>query len=137
MTMKRTLYLWIVAGFILSTFSCTYDEGPWISLRTKASRLDGHWTVVEVINNGENTTSFYPEDYGYKFDKNGSFKKVYNAVETPGTWEFSDDKTEAFLTYTNSPDADAYYILRLTNKQLWWKRTVDTDVIEEHFEVKK
>lgn len=141
-SMKKHLLVLILSGLMLSFFSCKkYDEGPALSLLSKKQRLDGIWSLVQVINNGVDVTSLYPEDHSYVIDKNGSFKKISNGVETTGTWEFNSDKTEILLTIDNSPDADVHKVLRLTNKHLWWKRTLQlgaqTDIIEEHYEVKK
>jgi len=140
--MKKSFYLLIVTGLIISTLSCgKYDDGPFFSLRTKKGRLDNHWTISVVYNNYQDVTNFYPEDYGYIFDKNGIFKKISNALEDRGTWEFNSDKTEILLSYDDSAKSDAYEILRLTNKHLWWKRVIvsggQVDIYEEHFEVKK
>jgi hypothetical protein len=136
--MRKPIFALILTGLLFSTMGCMkYDEGPLVSLRTKKGRLDGKWTVSLIYNNHEDVTKFYPADYGYEFDKNGTFKKIFNQVEVMGTWEFNDDKSSILLTMTNSPDADVYEILRLTNKHLWWRRVVGGDELEEHFEVKK
>lgn len=136
--MKRTFFLLIITGLIVSTFSsCKYEEGPVISFLTKKARLNGEWSMVMVLNNDVNATKFYPKDYGYVFDKNGGFRKISNEVSNPGTWDFNADKTEIILSYEKSATTESYKILKLTNRHLWWKRTVNNDVIEEHFEAKK
>jgi hypothetical protein len=139
--MKKNLVFLLLAVLTLSFFSCgKYEDGPFFSILSKKQRLDGIWSLVLVLNNDVDVTTVYPADQGYTFDKNGSFKKVSNGVTTSGTWEFNDDKSEIYITIDNSPNADAYHILRLTNKHLWWKRTItlgnQTDIIEEHYEVK-
>ncbi len=139
--MKKPLLFLIMTMMAVSFFSCgKYEDGPAVSLLTKKQRLDGEWSLVLVLNNGVDVTTFYPTDHGYIFDKNGSYKKISNGVETTGTWEFNSDKTEILVTAENSPDADAYEVLRLKNKHFWWKRTIvsgsQTDVIEEHYEAK-
>lgn len=140
--MKKSFYLLIVAGLLLSILSCgKYDEGPFFSMRTKKARLDGHWNIVLVYNNNVDVTRFYPDDYGYVFDKNGSFRHIENGNDHLGTWEFNSDKSEILITFENSSKSDAFTVLKLTNKHMWWKRTVvmgdQIDIIEQHFEVKK
>lgn len=139
--MKKPLLFLIITLVAVSFIACKkYEEGPLVSLLTKKQRLDGEWGLVLVKNKGVDVTEFYPDDHAYIFDKNGSFKKISNAVEVTGTWEFNSDKSEIILTVDNSAKSDAWVIIRLTNKHLWLERTLTTpdgpDVTEEHYEAK-
>jgi hypothetical protein len=143
--MKKHLYLLIVTVLLLSFAGCgKYADGPAVSLRTKKARLDGNWTMVVIYNNGVDVTANYPDDTGYRIDKNGGLVKIANATETAGSWEFNEDKKEIRITLATSPTPYVWEILRLTNNHLWLKRTVPKpdpnelpDTIEEHYEVKK
>jgi hypothetical protein len=136
--MKKSVLALILTGLLFSFAGCKkYDDGPALSLMSKKARLDGNWTVSIVLNNDVDATEYYPEDYGYVFDKNGTVKKKYNQVDILGVWEFNEEKSEIRITLGASPTPEVYTILRLTNKHLWWKRVVAGDVIEEHFEIKK
>lgn len=136
--MRITSLALILTGLLLSTMACSkYEENPMLSLRTKKARLDGNWSLVLVKDKNVDVTHTYPDDYGYDFDKNGTFKKRNNETETMGEWEFSDDKTLLRLTETNSPTPDVFKLIKLTNRHLWWSVVGAKDELVMHFEVKK
>jgi len=136
--MRITVFGLIVTGLLLTFSSCSkYEDNPFVSIRSKAGRLDNHWVLVMVKQNNVDVTVHYPEDYGYEFDKNGSYKYIKNQKEILGTWEFSDDKTMLRLFEPDSPQPRVFRILKLTNKHLWWKLDGVTDDYIQHFEKKK
>jgi len=136
--MRITSLALILTGLLLSTVACSkYEENPMLSLRTKKGRLDGNWTLVMVKYNNVAVTDTYPDDYGYEFDKKGTYKFRNNETEIVGEWEFSDDKTLLRLFEPNTPDPFVFKILKLTNRHLWWSLEGVQDDVEMHFEVKK
>lgn len=108
---------------ISTTFSsCTYDEGPLISLRTKASRLTGSWEV-EKISDKE-----VENNYIYRFEKDNEFKITNELLDTAGNvtststiegdWDWLNDDKES-ITLEHDGGEMIYKIIRLTNSELW------------------
>ena len=135
--MKKPVFALILTGLLLTILSCTYEEGPAISLRTKTSRLAGEWVAEKIVEKYVTVPESDYKDYGYEFRKNGTYTKILNTVREDGTWEFNEDKSQLLLTVTNSPTAEVWTIKRLTNSDLWWWRNIVDGIREEHFKVKK
>ena len=133
----------LVLMFVLSlTFGgCKkYEEGPWISLRSKNARLIGDWKLKEYTstrytnnNQGENTiiTTFDGENittsgsntkaYSHQLNlmKGGTYQEtiVYDGdkSEYNGLWTWVDDESKkAQLQYGDR----IYTIIKLKNKEL-------------------
>ncbi len=136
--MRISVFALIVTGLLLSSMGCSkYEENSFISLRSKAGRLDNEWSLVMVKQNNIEVTQHYGDDYGYKFDRNGSYRHIENETSIVGTWEFNDDKTEIRLTEPDSPTPRVFKILKLTNRALWWQLQGVPDEYIQHFEQKK
>ncbi len=135
--MRKTYLTLILTGLLLTIFSCTYEEGPAISLRTKSSRLSGDWVAEKIIEKYVTLPESEYKDYGYEFRKNGTYTKILNNVREDGTWEFSEDKLQVLLTVNNSPTAEVWTIKRLKNSDMWWWRNIVGGLREEHFKTKK
>lgn len=138
--MKRILFF-ILPLLVFAADSCKkYEDGPWISLRTKTERLSNTWQVSTAYQNGVDKTSDFNVAYaGYllTIKKDNSYTLVYNpfnlgTVTDNGTWSFNSDKSHVILVNSNGDRAD-YTILRLKEKELWVKFTDDNgDVWEVH-----
>lgn len=124
-----------------------YEEGPWLSLRSKNARIIGNWQLTEysgtthqINNQGETTTvvSFDGEYMSYNdekprlyneelvLEKGGVFNRtIINDGETivfSGLWTWIDGKpNKTQIEYGNR----IYTITRLKNKELilyyYWK----------------
>jgi hypothetical protein len=79
--MKMKLYI-LMFIFVFTAISCSkYEDGPFISLRSKKDRLFGKWEVVEFIKDNEDLTQFYVDTCGC------TFAIGYDAVRTQGVEE--------------------------------------------------
>lgn len=138
-TMKKSglfLVVLFVASIVLS--SCgKYDEGPSISLRSKAARLTGVWKITKQTYNGTAVT-LSADDLAttleYKKDETFTMTtQTYGPFN--GTWKFSDDKTQLItsLTFGGLTSSDTVNILRLTNKELFVEQVDGTDKMRSEY----
>ncbi|MFY0644907.1 MAG: hypothetical protein JXR19_10610 [Bacteroidia bacterium] len=110
------------ATIVFNFSSCTYEDGPTISLKSKTGRLVGEWEIIELAGNKvpSNTT------YEMEFEKDGdfvlSFEYSYGGYsysdDLKGEWEWGNGKESVELEF----EYGALYeleIKRLTNKELW------------------
>lgn len=120
----KSLYSFILLAFILTHFSCKkYEEGPAVSLRTKKARITGDWTMEAILRDGKDVTNtIYVKntlmDYHVIFEKDGRFVGVGNAMSA-GSWEFGKKKETLVLKTEPGNTVESYFILRLTEKELW------------------
>jgi hypothetical protein len=135
--MKKILVAVLLAAVVLP--ACTkYKEGPMISLRSRKARLAGHWKVETVTYNGTDiTSSFNSLNPGYQLDilKSGRYGvQVTGGGGDYGSWTLGEDGDDiTFKSETSQPEHSCR-ILRLLNKELWWKQTeTNGDVIETHY----
>jgi hypothetical protein len=130
----KKLSILFAAFAVLFLVSCgKYEDGPGISLRSKASRIDGSWKVEKYTEDGTDFTSDYAT-LTFEFTKDGSFTisdnylgQVYSET---GSWELTSNDEDLTFTFSDGT-TDVYKILRLTNSDFWISQTYSgmTDVI--------
>lgn len=93
--MKATTFIKMLL-FLITIYSCSkYEEGPFISLKSKKSRLLGEWKVVEFIKDNEDLTQFYLDtcgctiEYKYAAIRAQDIKENYFQINCPyNSWNF-------------------------------------------------
>jgi len=143
---NTTLIIVISASLLFFTSCKKYEDGPLISFRSKAQRLNGLWRATKQVENGKeflNNHTIKLDLLDDAKDPEGSFNTytLYtsdgsNAIEKYyGVWELSDDK-ENITMYSHKVEYNydqswhtqnihltiTLKILRLTNKELWLER---------------
>ncbi len=125
--------------------SCSkYEEGPFISFRSKTERLCNIWKPVKILVNGSETIlSSDQQKTTIEFQKDGdvfiTFYILGIAVAQTGQWEFYDKSEKIILTMNtddNIPSKDTLKILKLMEKELWLEGKIDSDILEYHLEPK-
>ena len=109
------------AAIVFNFSSCTYEDGPTISLKSKTGRLVGEWNVTEFA--GEKVPSGF--EYEMEFEKDGdmsiTFTYSYGGYSydytSKGEWEWGSGKESIELDIDGDPYE--FDIKRLTNKELW------------------
>jgi hypothetical protein len=121
--MKKTIQLITVLALVASNclFSCKYEEGPNLSLRTKKARLSGTWNVDKITEDDGNIitpTSNYSLTYEFDKDGTGSYELEVLGIknETKLEWEFVDQKKKLKIDYADG-NTITPLILRLTNDE--------------------
>ncbi|MEX2483557.1 MAG: hypothetical protein WED10_03320 [Brumimicrobium sp.] len=129
MNAKSTLFLAATVITVLNFYSCSkYEDGPKFSLRTKKARLAGEWEVVRIGNE-----SFPQNGYSLEmeFEKDGDFEYKYfydnYSYTYSGDWAFTDDKEKVVLSINNGGGGQTLEILRLTNDELWFEDSQNTE----------
>lgn len=131
--MKKILLPLLVLTLVLG--SCKkYEEGPGFSLRSKNARVAGDWKLEKSIYNGQDEPlDADDKDDVWKFDKDGTFEFQDPGTSTEkGTWAFDNKKEKITLTFDGSSFALVVEVIRLTNKEFWFKFIDGTDVQETH-----
>jgi hypothetical protein len=130
----KKLSILFAAFAVLFLVSCgKYEEGPSLSLRSKASRIDGSWKVEKYTEDGTDLTSDYAT-LTFEFTKDGSFTISDNYLgqvfSETGSWELTSNNEDLTFTFSDGT-TDVYKILRLTNSDFWISQTYSgiTDVI--------
>lgn len=101
---------------------CKYEDGPSISLKSKTSRVANTWKIDKFINeDGEEISGSEFDGWEIVFEKDGAYKVATDFGDAKGTWEFNDDKTKLLLTAEGETEANEVTILRLKEKEFWYK----------------
>jgi hypothetical protein len=121
--MKKSIQLISILALVASSclFSCKYEEGPNLSLRTKKARLSGTWNVDKITEDDGNIitpTSNYSLTYEFDKDGTGSYELEVLGIknETKLEWEFVDQKKKLKIDYADG-NTITPLILRLTNDE--------------------
>lgn len=125
------IFLGVMAAFLLN--SCKYEDGPAISFRSRKERVSNTWKLDKYLVNGVDSTIGYSTYYTaarWTFNKNGGFMYSYilpdTLVSATGTWEFtnSDEAINlSYITFTDTIQKQTLTILKLKEKDFWFKRT--------------
>lgn len=114
--------------------SCTYEEGPDLSFRSKVGRLEGRWnnTFKEdgaAPKAGDSLIyDFTKENKGTATTKTKLFTGTYNIATVDLDWQWGDTKEKISIKQTWGGidlGTKVYRILRLTNKELWLENPSD------------
>ena len=112
--MKNKLFLFASLLVMTIVTSCSrYEEGPGLSLRSKDARLEGEWTIEEYA--GQATSG----GLGLSIKDDGTYTFSSDFGDDTGTWEWANLKTE--VVFTNVLGDNTVTIVRLANKELWYK----------------
>ncbi len=126
------LILLIVAG-------CKkYDDGPLLSMYSKAERMSGMFTFHKITQNDTVTTADYNGQY-IQFTKNGEFywfletdTVTYEQKANFGIWEFTNDKERIYMEFYNDTSIMPidWKINRLTYSDVWLEATTEDGWLE-------
>ncbi|MFB6258002.1 MAG: hypothetical protein ABEH38_04850 [Flavobacteriales bacterium] len=110
-----------------------YDEGPFVSVRSKKERIVNEWKVDEATaDDGSETTSQYDGEVWKFTDDNEYFFRndSTGGSQVEGKWHFEGDKEEIYLSGpVYMPHKGEYNILRLKEEELWLVRESDNEEI--------
>jgi hypothetical protein len=148
--MKKVMSLAaLFLGFVFIFSACSkYEEGPLISFKSKADRVEGDYIINEVYKNGQYDEDMTEEQDSYEYELNADGTgKIIGSGELGGTtisfdgqleWKFSDDKTVITMRTENPfseewEDWEDYTILKLEDEVMWLEFYNDQDdLIEYH-----
>jgi hypothetical protein len=98
-TYKYIFFILLTTVLLASAGCKKYEEGPWLSLRSKKSRVVGVWKFKEVIADGQDITNkIQLDNIGFE---NGSGcyyvsvnKTTYEEFTLFGKWSFANNKND-------------------------------------------
>lgn len=121
----------VVCGLALTSCS-KYEYGPEFTLLTKKQRVTNSWEVDRAYENGDDVTSSYEAyDLVLSKDQSATLTATYGGSDaqvifaTNGTWEFLDQGGQLYLDMENDDADQTYFILRLTDDELWLREKGD------------
>ena len=103
-----------------------YEEGLYLSLRSKAERIENTWKAEKVIEDGRDVTSDHTDDR-HTFRKGGDYALFSNSnpsISGNAKWQFIGDKDEIQIIYQGffKQQIDTYKILKLKENELWLRK---------------
>lgn len=103
-----------------------YEDGPFISLRSKNARITGIWKQVSMTINDNETETVGSVKVEYKKDGTLEYHIVSDGeiIDADGTWEWLDHKNFIIEKTNEAEQFIGYEIMRLANNQLWLEKTV-------------
>lgn len=131
--MKMRLFAAVLVA-MATIQSCTYEEGPDLSFRSKVGRLEGRWnnTFKEdgaAPKAGDSLIyDFTKENKGTATTKTKLSSGTYNIATVDLDWQWGDTKEKISIKQTwdgTDLGTKVYRILRLTNKELWLENPSD------------
>jgi hypothetical protein len=139
-SIKHTLLFLIVVTTISSCKK--YPDGPSLSLISRKERISNTWQISAYFeNNIDKTTDFKNAFQNAKIviDKNGNYNISYKAFgladyTESGTWNFTNNDID-FVTNpsTGTASTATHHILKLKEKELWYKEDPDgSSVVREY-----
>ncbi len=134
----QTLFFSLLAMTLVFSSCGKYNEGPFISLKSKEKRIATSWKLDKMIVDGKDKK--LKEDLLIQEDiitmaKDGAFTfKTTNIIggisEGKGKWEFIQDDTKIKLAIDGGSTTDLT-ILKLSSKEFWFTYKEGTSVIEQ------
>ncbi|HHG83373.1 MAG TPA: hypothetical protein ENJ82_01385 [Bacteroidetes bacterium] len=143
--MKKVTFFSLFLVLVLGLSSCTYEEGPFLSVRSKTERVANTWVVGKTIKDGvESSSQDGFKSIAFTNEGNATFIGTVLGVEytMTGTWKFNDDNSVITVDLKDSTglitSKQDWTILKLKEKDLWVtfieQDISNTDVIYEvHF----
>lgn len=136
--MKKVLIAVSVIGLLSGTAltSCKkYEEGPSLSLRSRKARVANTWKIEQYLVNGSDQTSginaLLP-NYTETYDKDGNYSFAYTNNSGSGRWEFQNSDLEIKRNGVSNQSSETLIILKLKEKEFWYKIVSGNDVEEVH-----
>jgi hypothetical protein len=136
--MKKLSILFAAFAVVMLASCGKYEDGPGFSLRSKASRIAGSWTIEKATSDGVDYTADL-SGLTFEFTQAGSYTETFTffgqtSTDT-GNWELTSNNEDLTITYTDGT-IQSYKILRLTNSELWFSETSSGTTDEYHLKAK-
>lgn len=133
MKTKISLFLILLAGLMIPTIQgCKkYQDGPLLSLHSRAERVANTWKVDNYKENGNDYTSLVA-GYTETYSKEGAYSYSWGSLAGTGTWAFQNNDAEIRITGTSNQSSVTLTILKLEEKQFWYYYMDGNDKKEFH-----
>lgn len=131
--LTRAFLLALLCGSTLTIVqSCQkYENGPFISLRSRTERISNQWKVENYKVNGTDYTSLV-SSYVETFSESGAYSYSWTLLNGEGTWAFQNKDMEVKLTGDSAQTSRTLYILKLEEDEFWYYYMDGDDKHEYH-----
>jgi hypothetical protein len=127
-----TVLLCLMALFVVPIQSCQkYPDGPFISFRTRTTRLSQTWKVDNAKKNDNDYTSFV-SSYTETYTKGHDYSYVWGLLGGTGTWSFQNSDKEVSIVGVSNQASHTLYLLKLEEGALWYYYMDGSDKYEFH-----
>ena len=110
-----------------------YPEGPALTVRTATHRVVNTWKAENVTMNSTDVTSAYANaNYTETYDKDGNYSYNTSLGGGSGKWAFQNNKKEIKRNGVSGQSSVDMTILKLKEKEFWFKFTDNGDNYEFH-----
>jgi len=97
----------LFSAIVLLLAGCQkYEDGPFISFRSKTERISNIWNFRTVTTSSGSNISDEYNGWRMAISDDGIFEIDWVLLGQsriqPGTWDFNDDKTKLIITYENT-----------------------------------
>ena len=142
-TLKNILLLSVIS--ILFIGCKKYPDGPGFSLLSRKARMANSWHIDTYYENSVDKTSDFNNAFQNALlviDKEGNYSLSYKAFgainySESGTWKFANNDDDFITTPTSSSGSAAtHHILKLKDKELWYKEDPDGSGIVREYHLK-
>jgi hypothetical protein len=126
-----TLFVLFTVTVSTGFYACKkYEDGPALSLRSRAARLAGTWGVENIKKNGDDITSIY-SDFRETYTKSGDYSYNWSGISGAGKWTFQKNDEEILVDMSGQAD-HTNVIQKLKDDQLWYYYMDGNDKYEFH-----
>lgn len=132
-TMKAgIIMLLLTTASLFSIQSCNkYDDGPFVSLRSRTERVSNTWKVENYKVNNDDLTSLVT-DYRETFTKENTYNYTWGLLSGSGTWMFQNNDEEIKISDSNNQTLRTLKLLKLEEKAFWYYYMDGDDKHELH-----
>lgn len=131
----RYSILLVTFSLFIFTACKKYEDGPFISLRSKMSRVENTWRVESYTVNGvDSTATLININYTETYEKSGAFSYASTAGKSSGSWDFLLEKNDILRSGVLGQGATSkiLHILKLKDKEFWYEVVDGANVSEMH-----
>jgi len=103
-----------------------YKDGPLISFASKEERVSNTWIVEKAYADNADVSKDYDQYEIYLANDGDAELSAHYTVfgvtyssKTSGSWNFTNDKSNILINYSDDSQDAEYQILRLTEQELW------------------
>jgi hypothetical protein len=132
--MNRSILLFIASIFFVTACK-KYENGPFLSLRSKTGRVANTWRVASYTINGvDSTATLININYTETYEKSGAFSYNSTVGHSSGKWDFLLDNKDILRAGVLGQGASSkiLHILKLKDKEFWYEIVDGSNVAEMH-----
>lgn len=127
-----TIMLFMLGCIAIINQGCKkYEDGPLLSLHSRAERVANTWRIDNYKINGNDYTSLLA-GYTESYSKDGNYSYSWGNNAGTGTWTFQNKDEEVRIIGNSNQSNVTLFILKLQEKEFWYYYMDGNDRHELH-----